>query len=164
MAGEQGLPHAERVQGAQHRVRAIGEAARIAGQPPGVPVTGRIDGDDQKSLTSDAAEHAQVRAAAQQQAMHEDQRDSPPADGEPDVPPVVEFDDVMGQPDPALCCHGHCRADYPRPRRATTAFGPAEADLGRFGGCAPIAPRNRCSNPRFQAICPYPGTRDQSIA
>jgi len=106
MAGEDGLPHPECVQRAQNGFGAIGEAARVRGQLPGVAVPGGIDGDDQESLTGDSAEHPQVGAPAEQQRMHEDQGYALPADREADSTAVVEFDDVMGQAD--TCCLRHC--------------------------------------------------------
>lgn len=80
MADEQRLPDAKGVQRAQHRIGAIGEAARVAGQSPGIAVTGGIDGDDQKSHTGDPAEHPQIGPPTQQQPVHEQQRHSAAAD------------------------------------------------------------------------------------
>ena len=100
MTHEDGLAYAERVEGAQRQVDPVAQVGRIAGQVGGDAVAGRIEGDDQETHSRQPAQQSHVGPPAEGDAVQEHQRYTLAADGHAHLVPVVERDDLVGQPDP----------------------------------------------------------------
>ena len=100
MTHEDGLAYAERVEGAQRQVDPVAQVGRVAGQVGGNAVAGRIECDDQEAHSRQPAQQSHVGPPAEGDPVQEHQRYTLAADGHAHLVPVVERDDLVGQPDP----------------------------------------------------------------
>ena len=154
MAHEDGLAYAERVERAQRQVDPVAQVGRIAGQVGGDAVARRIERDDQESHSRQPAQQSHIGPPAEGDAVQKHQRHALAADGHAHLVPVVERDDLVGQPDPGSrgrlagyrCLTHIFMVPQSRARRPTT---PLWASLRSSF-------RLRCSS-RRSATCVPPG-------
>ena len=100
VAHEDGLAHTERVERSQRQFDAMAQLGPVAGQVRGEAMSGRVQGDDQKTHSRQPAQQSDVCPPAEGQAMQEDQRDALATHGHAHLVPVVERHYVVGQPHP----------------------------------------------------------------